>query len=93
MSAALVQATGAIALHYHESHDELVVVVEGTGTMRVGSERHPASPGAIFFVPRGTLHAFLPEGAVAAVSVFGPAFDGKDRIFVGENGGRGEASP
>lgn len=87
-SAGLVKATGSIPLHYHADHDEFVVIVSGRGRMVLGQVEYEAKPGAIFFVPRGTLHAFHPVGKepAGAVSVFGPAFDGKDRIFVDPGG-------
>ena len=83
-SASLVQARGSLPPHFHAVHDEFVVVTGGEGAMRVGDELFPAVQGSIFFMPRGTIHAFTSkgDGVATVVSVFGPAFDGKDRIFL-----------
>jgi len=74
-----------VAAHYHRTHDETVTVLAGTGVLALGAEEHEVGPGTVVLVPRGTVHALRVTGApVEAVSVFSPAFDGEDRIFVDE---------
>ena len=40
------------------SQDELYFIHSGTGTFRVGDERHPFEPGTCLFVPAGVEHRF-----------------------------------
>lgn len=69
--------------HYHAEHDETVVIVRGSGRVRLGESERKVKSGDVVFVPRGTIHAYLPEvGDEVIVSCFAPVFDGKDRIFV-----------
>jgi mannose-6-phosphate isomerase-like protein (cupin superfamily) len=70
--------------HRHDRHDQLVVMVRGHGTMRIGDETRPLGEGSVLFVPKGVVHAFAntgPEPAIALL-VYAPPFDGKDRIQV-----------
>ena len=68
-------------LHRHDGHDLLVVVLRGWGTMRIGSDVQPVGTGSVFYVPRGTPHAFtnLSGKPAAAYAVYVPPYDGKDR--------------
>jgi mannose-6-phosphate isomerase-like protein (cupin superfamily) len=70
--------------HRHVLHDSTVILLEGRGTMVIGKERKRVRPGAVFFIPRGTVHHFA-NGAKSpsvALVVFSPPFDGKDREIV-----------
>ena len=86
----VVQVRGQVAPHYHATHDETVLVHGGTGTMAFKGLRdrtwqlREVGPGSVMLIPRGTLHAFRSTGdePAVAVSIFSPAFDGTDRIFV-----------
>lgn len=40
--------------HCHSAEEELLVVLEGSGTLRLGDERHPVRPGSIVARPAGT---------------------------------------
>ena len=68
--------------HRHDHHDQLVVIVRGHGTMRIGDETRPVGEGSVIFVPQGTVHAFTNAGTEPAISylVYMPPFDGKDRV-------------
>ena len=70
--------------HRHDTHDLFVVMLRGSGTMRLGAETRPVGPGSILYVPRGTPHAFtnLSGAPAAAYAVYAPPFDGKDRVPV-----------
>jgi len=72
--------------HRHDRHDLFVVMVRGHGTWRVGDATEPVGEGSLLYVPRGTLHAFANESGEVAVAyaVYAPAFDGKDRVEVGD---------
>jgi len=68
--------------HRHEEHDLLVHLLEGHGTLQLGQAARRVGQGSVFWVPRGTVHAFrngASEPAVAYVVYF-PPFDGKDRV-------------
>ncbi len=39
--------------------DELYIVVSGSGTFSLGSERQPFGPGDVLFVPAGAEHRFV----------------------------------
>ena len=64
-----------------------MVIWSGRGRMRLGKETVIVGEGSVLFIPRGTRHSFVPFGPdkAVALSIFSPAFDGKDRIFVPEN--------
>ena len=68
--------------HRHDRHDLIVVMLRGHGTMRLGDETRTVGEGSILYVPRGTVHAFTNRSGAPAVAyaVYGPAFDGKDRV-------------
>ena len=70
--------------HRHDTHDLLVVMVSGYGTMRLGPETRAVGPGSILYVPSGTPHAFANESGAPALAyaVYFPPFDGKDRVPV-----------
>jgi mannose-6-phosphate isomerase-like protein (cupin superfamily) len=44
--------------HLHRDRDEYFYVLEGTYQLSVGGEEATVGPGALVFVPRGTVHAF-----------------------------------
>ena len=70
--------------HRHDRHDLLVHLLEGHGTMQLGDARRRVGKGSVFWVPRGTVHAFRnasPSPAIAYV-VYLPPFDGEDRVVV-----------
>ena len=51
----------AIPLHTHET-DEVVFVVHGEGSYRLGSETTPVADGSVVFVPAGTPHGLHNTG-------------------------------
>jgi len=65
------------ALHTQNSHDEIVVVLEGEVDFRVGAETRRVGPGDLVFIPRHTIHGpIIRDGQrFAAPSVFAPFFD------------------
>jgi mannose-6-phosphate isomerase-like protein (cupin superfamily) len=74
-----------VATHLHRRHDETVTILSGRGRLRLGDETRDVGPGTVVLIPRGTPHSVeVTEGPMEAISVFSPAFDGKDRLFVDE---------
>lgn len=82
----LAQLNKVIKSHYHKDHDEVVYVVRGNGLVTIAGKEYKVWPGYAYLVPRGTIHRFVNLGpdATVVLSIFAPAFDGKDRIFVEE---------
>ncbi len=82
----LAQLNKVVKNHYHKDHDEVVYVIRGNGLVTIAGKDYRVSPGWAYLVPRGTFHRFVNLGPDASVvlSIFSPAFDGKDRIFVEE---------
>ena len=44
--------------HLHAGEDEFFYVLDGTFEIRIGDAVHALGPGAVAFVPRGTVHNF-----------------------------------
>ena len=67
--------------HRHDGHDLFVVMLRGSGAMRIGADTRPVGEGSILYVPRATPHAFtnLSGAPAAAYAIYFPPFDGKDR--------------
>lgn len=80
----LVHIRNAERPHRHDTHDLVVVILRGHGTMRLGQERRPVGEGSILYVPRGTLHAFSNESGepASAYAMYTPPFDGQDRVDI-----------
>jgi mannose-6-phosphate isomerase-like protein (cupin superfamily) len=66
--------------HLHARYDLGVLLVEGRGTLWVAGGPRPMKAGDFAFVPRGTPHYFVNEGAepAAALATFSPRFTGPD---------------
>ena len=59
--------------HRH-SHGQLLLYLRGRGEQRIARKHHPVAPGAVFFIPPGTEHAFLehsPRLAICLVADLG----------------------
>jgi|GEM_PF-510132 len=74
--------TDAMPPHLHREHEEIIVVRTGRARARIGERDVDLKPGDVFLVPRNTVHAARAYGEepCTGVSVFAPAFDGKDRV-------------
>lgn len=82
----VIQAKSQIKSHYHAKHEEVVYVISGSGTMRLGNRKHLVKSGDLMYIPKNTVHGFSPQSReCVVVSIFSPAFDGKDRIFVNDD--------
>ncbi|MDI1445536.1 cupin domain-containing protein [Polyangium sp. 6x1] len=80
----VIQTRGTVPLHYHAEHDELVVILEGSGTFSVEGQTRVVKAGDVQVIPRGAVHSYVHEGpgVTVVVSTFSPKFDPKDRIMV-----------
>jgi quercetin dioxygenase-like cupin family protein len=77
-----VEAHAGVKPHIHRVHEEVVVILEGSGTMTLGDSAYALTPGSTFLVPRGVVHAVESGAPLRAMSIFVPPFDGQDRVFV-----------
>lgn len=80
-------------LHLHREHEEVIVVRSGRARARLGDETIDLGPGDVLLVPRNTVHGAraFGEDPLVGVSVFAPAFDGKDRVSAAD--GLPDATP
>jgi mannose-6-phosphate isomerase-like protein (cupin superfamily) len=60
--ARLLQVRDPIAQHSHSDMDEVLYVVGGDGTIRIGTENISVSPGTLTTIPRGIAHAVERRG-------------------------------
>jgi mannose-6-phosphate isomerase-like protein (cupin superfamily) len=91
----LVQVRHAERPHLHATHDLSVRVLRGQGRMHLGDQVFSIAVGDTTFIPRGVPHYFENTGATPAtlLAVFGPAFDGRDRVPVAASSVPGALAP
>jgi mannose-6-phosphate isomerase-like protein (cupin superfamily) len=77
-----IQVTAREELHLHKERDLYGIVISGGGILWIGNEYRPVKEGELFFIPKGTPHAFInPSSSPSLLWVlFTPPYDGKDRI-------------
>lgn len=66
--------------HYHTRTTEIYHILEGEGTLRVGSETYALRPGLTIYVPAGQQHGG--DGDFLAIVICAPPFDPDDQIVV-----------
>lgn len=73
-----------VKAHYHAEHTENLVVIEGTGVMKVGDEEYEIGPNDYIVIPKGTIHSVkvTSKTPLKVISLQSPEFLGQDRIFV-----------
>jgi quercetin dioxygenase-like cupin family protein len=78
------QMTKGMPAHFHRNHEEVIFVKSGRAEVRIGERTVTMEAGDLVLIPRNTVHAArtLGAGPYRGISVFAPAFDGKDRIMV-----------
>ncbi len=83
-SAHLLQYRVSERRHIHRAHHLTYIVYRGQGEVYIDDYRHPARPGDVFHIPRGTPHFCDNTGAepLVAVLIFTPPYDLKDSIPV-----------
>jgi mannose-6-phosphate isomerase-like protein (cupin superfamily) len=76
--------SGNVAKHIHPKTDEIQYIIEGSGSMWLGSERKEFKPGTLIVVPKGTPHAgtIVTSGPVKAIAIKIPPQPRDDVIFV-----------
>lgn len=68
--------------HLHASHDLVVTILQGSGTLWLRGQPIPMRPGDTAAVAAGTPHHFVNGGSepAAAFVVFAPPSDGSDNV-------------
>lgn len=75
-----------VPLHMHLTHTEHVMVLSGSGIMRLGNERIEIDAGDLVVIPAGAPHAVEVSdgGTLQVISIQAPYFDGSDRVLLPE---------
>jgi Cupin domain len=58
----VLQMRETIAQHVHDRIDEVLYVVAGEGSVRIGDDDNQVRPGSLVFVPNGSSHNIEPRG-------------------------------
>ena len=82
----LVQIRDRERPHVHATHDLVVTLLRGTGTLYIRGVAHAMRAGDIAVVPRGAPHYFVNTDSTPAASfvTFAPPYDGTDQVPVPE---------
>ena len=75
-----------VKAHKHQKHSEHVLVLEGTGLMKLNGKTFEIKKGDLVFIERNQVHSVKNTGPVPlkVLSIQAPRFDGSDRVFVPE---------
>jgi len=73
-----------VPAHYHESHTEIVYIIEGTATMQLDEQEIKMKKGDYIRILPGQVHAVevTSKMPLKVLSVQTPEFDGSDRVMV-----------
>ncbi|MCH8620513.1 cupin domain-containing protein [Undibacterium sp. TS12] len=76
--------SGNVAKHIHPQTDEIQYIIEGSGSMWLGSERKDFKAGSLIVIPKGTAHAgsIVSSGPVKAIAIKIPPQAKGDIVFV-----------
>ncbi|MBV8380630.1 MAG: cupin domain-containing protein [Paucibacter sp.] len=82
--ATIALQAGNVAKHLHNHSDEIQYIVEGSGSMWLGGERHEFKPGTLIIIPKGTAHAgtLVTSGPVKAIAIKIPPQAKDDQVFL-----------
>jgi quercetin dioxygenase-like cupin family protein len=65
-----VPAAPGTPLHIHHTSDEIIHLVVGELTIKLGTQNSTITAGAWVFIPRGTTHGWRNRGKVAAQAAY-----------------------
>jgi mannose-6-phosphate isomerase-like protein (cupin superfamily) len=76
--------SGNVDKHIHQKTDEIQYIIEGSGTVWLGTERKEFKPGTLLVIPKGTAHAgsIVTNGPVKAIAIKIPPQPAGDITFV-----------
>ncbi len=74
----------SVKAHYHEDHQERVLVLDGTGVLTIDNEVITLKGGDYVYIPKGKVHSLkvTSETQMKVLSIQAPEFLGKDRKFL-----------
>ena len=83
-NATIAIQSGNVGKHIHSKTDEIQYIIEGSGTVWLGSERKEFKPGTLLVIPKGTAHAgsVVTNGPVKAIAIKIPPQPAGDITFV-----------
>lgn len=69
--------------HKHETHSEIISVIEGEGVMTINKKSFDIKAGDYFRIPENTFHSLkvTSNNSMKVLSIQSPEFLGKDRVF------------
>ena len=76
--------SGNVAKHIHPKTDEIQFIIEGSGSMWLGTERKEFKPGTLIVIPKGTPHAgtIVTNGPIKAIAIKIPPQPPDDVVFL-----------
>lgn len=84
----IIWVKDSVSEHYHASHTENIVVIQGKARMTLNGEEITVKKGDFINIPEGTKHAVMEVTSHKPLKVLStqtPIFDGKDRIFTDQD--------
>ena len=83
LAEATVPPGGATTEHYHRVTEELYLVTEGSGRLRLGAEERDLATGDCALIPPGTEHKIVNtgEGPLRIVCACAPAYSHEDTVL------------
>jgi mannose-6-phosphate isomerase-like protein (cupin superfamily) len=83
-NATIAIQSGNVGKHIHPKTDEIQYIIEGSGTVWLGTERKEFKPGTLLVIPKGTAHAgsVITNGPVKAIAIKIPPQPAGDITFV-----------
>jgi len=83
-NATVAVQSGNVKKHIHPKTDEIQYIIEGSGSMWLGTERKEFKPGTLLIIPKGTAHAgtMVTSGPVKALAIKIPPQPADDVAFV-----------
>lgn len=82
----VIFVTDYVSAHYHESHTETIMVLEGKADMLIDGQTFKIQAGSFLTIPPQSIHSVkvTSEVPLKVLSLQSPEFLGKDRHFVKE---------
>ncbi len=71
-------------MHFHESHSEHILLIEGDGIALIGYKTHTLKKNDLIFIPKGTPHKIINTGKnpIKILSIQAPFFDWADHNII-----------
>jgi mannose-6-phosphate isomerase-like protein (cupin superfamily) len=63
----LILVRESLSSHTHADADEMMYLIAGDATLKIGDKDSPISPGWFGLIPRGTAHSLLRRGRNAPI--------------------------